>query len=360
MRNFILLSILILSATACGPGKDNGKPAMSDIEDKDISAIIVDTVSLHKGTFYREVVSTGKIRPAASADLRFRTQGIISSICVRNGQHVVKGDTIACLENTEAALELESAQNSLEKAELELRDIVVGFGYGNDTISVPKDLLAVAKVKSGYKEALFAYKKARINLENTVITAPFDGTVANLQAQANESAPEILCRIYDQTTMEVHFPLLESEADFMEKGAPLSVVPFVDSKRENSGNVSEINPLVDEKGQVLVKGRINPPYEGLIPGMSAKVYLRKEENGCYAVPKSAVVIRDGYDVVFLYNPGVGTASWLYVDIVASNSSQHVISGNRIKETSLPEKAWVIVSGNLNLADGAKVIVRNQK
>lgn len=355
MKALFWFPIIAFFIVSCGrnAGEKRNVSDIPDINDE-LSSIAVDTVILRKGTFYREVVSTGRLQPARSADLRFKVSGIISEINVTNGQTVKKGDVIARLDGTEAALELESASNGLEKAELELKDMVVGFGYGSDTSAVPDDLLAVAKVKSGYREALFAYRKAKVNLDNTILTAPFDGMIANLSVKASEAAPDVLCRISDRTSMEVHFPLLESEADFMEKGTRLTVVPFADSERKNNGKITEINPLVDDKGQVLVKAAIAPPYDGLMPGMSVKVYLQREEPDCYAVPKSAVVIRDGYDVVFLYNPDTGTASWLYVDIVLSNSSQHVITGNKIKETVLPEQGWVIVSGNLNLADGAKV------
>lgn len=237
--------------------------------------------------------------------------------------------------------------------------MVVGYGYGSDTASLPKELLSVAKIKSGYKDALFQYKKASMEYENTVLTAPFDGIVANLSARTAERTPDVLCRLFDPASMEVEFPLLESESDFMKKGADVVVVPFSAPERSNVGKVSEINPLVDNRGQVALRARLYPPYEGLMSGMSVKVYLRMNEDDCYVVPKSAVVIRDGFDVVFLYNEDRGTASWLYVDVLMSNSREHVVSGCKVKGTTLPENGWVIVTGNLNLADEAKVAVQSK-
>lgn len=350
------LAILIAFSVSCSGSPENRENA-SVPETGKTAPIAVDTIALGKDIFQKEVISTGKLRPSKSADIRFGTDGIIGKIHVHNGDMVKKGDTIATLDNSVARLELESASNSLEKAELDLMDMAVGFNYGSDTSALPKELLSVAKIRSGYKDALFRYKKAVIALENTVATAPFDGIIANLSAHVNEKSPEILCRIADPASMEVEFPLLESETDFMRKGTEAIIVPFSSKERKYRGSVTEINPLVDENGQVSLKAAINRPDKNLMQGMSVKVYLKRDIPDCYTVPKSSVVIRDGYHVIFLYDTSTSTASWLYVDILHSNSSEHAISGNTEKGTSLPEKGWIITSGNLNLADGAEVTVR---
>lgn len=356
MKTLAYISAMAVLLASCGEVQKNGGNAQTK-DAEEIALVTVDTMKLQKGVFHKEVVSTGKLRPFRSVELRFGASGILAEIPVRNGDSVRKGDVIASLDRKLAALELEAAANALEKAELSLKDIVVGYSYGSDTSAVPKELLSAAKIKSGYKDALLQYKKAAFDFDNTVLTAPFDGVVANLSARVNEKTPDVLCRLSDPSSMEVEFTLLESEMDFMEKGTDVTVTPFSLRDRSNTGKVTEVNPLVDEKGQVKMKARINPPYGGLMPGMSVKVFLSLAEPGCYVVPKSAVVLRDGYNVVFLYDTATGKASWLYVDVLQSNSREHVISGCKMKETVLPENGWVITSGNLNLADGTDVAVR---
>ena len=65
-------------------------------------------------------------------------------------------------------------------------------------------------------------------------------------------------------------------------------------------------------------------------------------------------MRDGYDVLFVYNPNTGKAEWRYVDILQSNSTSHVVAANKAKNARLEEGEAVIVSGNLNLAEGSDV------
>lgn len=353
-RGRTVLAALLAAAglTACGTGTE--EQAEAEVAAPEMKRTVVDTSALRRTVFRREVVSTGKVSAARSAELRFATAGPVAVVRVRNGQYVRAGEVLAELDRTRAAMNLEAAANALEKAELNLLDRVVGFGYGRDTAAVPPQMMRVARIQSGYKDALHAWRQARYEYDGTQLTAPFAGRISNLDVQPGEVPEQAFCRLADTGEMMAEFVLLESEADFMKTGTRVRVVPYADPSRTCDGEVTEVNPVVDERGQVRLKARIRPPYDGLIDGMSVKVFLEREVPDCYVVPKSAVVIRDGYNVVFLYDAAAGCARWLYVDILQSNSTEHVIGGNREKDTELPETGSVIVSGNLNLAEGSAV------
>lgn len=89
--------------------------------------------------------------------------------------------------------------------------------------------------------------------------------------------------------------------------------------------------------------------------MNVRVVVERKVPRMFVVPKDAVVERDGYNVIFLYDQG--NARWTYVDIVASNITGHAITGCARKETTLHEGDIVITSGNLNLADDTPVRIR---
>ena len=79
----------------------------------------------------------------------------------------------------------------------------------------------------------------------------------------------------------------------------------------------------------------------LIDGMNVKVAIRKPVHGRLVVPKEALVIRQGKDVIFVRQDSL--AIWKYVTVEAENSTS--IS---VKE-GLEAYDMVIVSGNVNLA-----------
>ena len=52
--------------------------------------------------------------------------------------------------------------------------------------------------------------------------------------------------------------------------------------------------------------------------------------------------------------------WVYVDVLASNSSSHIVRGNEQKNAELKEGDIIIISGNLNLANDSNVEVKTKK
>lgn len=351
--------ILIVFAAAlvgCGSKSDKTESELAKDSYK-IEKNTVDTMHLRKQPFNRETISNGILKGAARAELRFKTPGVVEYVPVHNGSRVKKGDVIAKLDSQTLQLDYERAQQSLGKAQLDLYDALIGFGYGRDTNNVPADILNVAKIRSGYSSALNSYKIAQIALQNATLTAPHSGVVANLTVKPHEYSSEAVCTIIDDSAFNVEFKVLEGELPYIATGREVAVQPFIDVTQNYSGTIKEINPYVDEKGQIAVTASISNKGGKLIEGMNVKVFIKSVKENLPTVPKSAVVMRDGYDVLFVFNPQTGKAEWRYVDILHSNSTHHVVRGHKEKDVQLDEGEAIIISGNLNLADGSDVEIR---
>lgn len=347
---------LAAMAAACGgnkkteEGKD-GKLAYSPQVNE------VTVITLERMDFARQLLSNGKLAAARKSALRFGTTGKISAVNVMNGEHVSMGSVIATVDRPDLKLSQESARLSLQKAELDLYDFLVGQGYpAGDTTSVPADLLATAKMKSGYSAAKNALDRSAYEISGTVLRAPFAGRVAGIGQKPFDQAPsETFCTIVDDSELEVDFSVMESEYSFLSVGLPVKVRPFSGGTKEYSGKVTAINPLVDEKGQVSVTARVRNDGS-LIDGMNVRVIVERMIPGQLVVPRSAVVIRDNLDVLFTCTPD-GKAHWTYVTILYSNGESYVVEANRDRNAELKEGDQVIVSGNLNLADNSDVLVK---
>lgn len=317
---------------------------------------LVDTMTLRWTQFSREIVSNGVLEGARRAELSFASYGTVAKVFVHNGSHVQKGTPIAVLDTEALELELASARQNLERSRLDYLDRLVSYGYGSDTTQVPSDLREAARIRSGFVASELSVRTAEMNLRNAVLRAPFAGVVANLKVKPWEQASGTICMIIDDSTFDVRFPLLESELPAIAVGRSVVVTPFINPEAHYEGRIREINPFVDAKGQVVVVASVRGA-RSLVEGMNVKLFIRSEGTPRFAVPKSAVVMRDGYDVIFTLDTASMRAQWLYVDIVESNSTHHAVTGCERKHTEVPEGAIVITSGNLNLADGSSVEIR---
>lgn len=364
MRNdYILLRVWLLMGccfviTAC-VGKKND----AEKKEQGVTTALPDAKNevtvqvLERRSFSHELVSNGKVNARNKADLRFETSEVIAHIYVRNGDRVRKGQKLAELDKFRLEQKLSQSEDALLKAELELKDVLIGQGYSVDDFGkVPAEIMKIARVKSGYEQSKSQYELAKRETEHATLAAPFDGTVANLFSKnynpANTS--DVFCTVLGTGNMEAEFTVLENELAFIKKGDEVTVVPYAGGS-SFEGSVSEINPLVDANGMVKVKADVDGEGK-LFSGMNVRVSIRRNLDGQLVIPKTAVVLRSGKQVVFTLKKG--KAMWNYVHTGLENAAEYIVSdkSRRGIEEGLLEGDTVIVTGNLNLAHEAEVNV----
>lgn len=358
MKNQLLIALIPL-LVSCGAG------GRKTAEETDLTRAeyvpernVVDTMHLRERPFHREIVSNGRLRAIRKSDLRFTLSGQLAAVEAVNGRRVAAGAVIARLDTTASHLRLLQAEQQARQAYYELVDNLIGFGQGADTAAVPKEVLETASVRAGYQTAQGNLILARRELEQSTLRAPFAGKVAGLSLKTYEqvSGAEVFCTLIDDGVFEVEFNLLESEIPMVRTGQRLRVSPFNYPDQVYEGSISQINPVVDERGQIALRAEVANRGEGLMEGMNVRVTIEEALDRQLTVPKSAVVIRDNEEVLFRVGPE-GKAMWTYVEVLMSNSTDHVVTANTERGAELNPGDAIITSGNLNLGDGSTVEVR---
>lgn len=359
MMRIVTLTIIFvcIGLIACSSKKEKDASAEMEMRQQFMSETYVDTMTLHTSTFNKQIVCNGRLRAKAKSELNFVTQGITAEIFVKEGMAVQKGALIASLDKRERLRELEKAEKELERAKVELVDKLIGLGYDATMQGIPDDVMKRAEVTSGYFSAQYQLQSAKKALNECNLYAPFSGRIANLEARPYQNNSKI-CTLIDDSQFEVEFRILEAELSSVRKGQKIKVSPFVSDSLSFEGVITEINPLVDDKGLIKIMARLDNKDNILIDGMNVRIIIEEQVRNMFVVPKDAVVERDGYHVVFIYKDG--QAVWTYVDILHSNINSFAITGCQRKETSIHEGDIIITSGNLNLADGTEVKLNNNE
>ena len=347
--NKITLLLIIALLFSCKPKTTENLEEMAR-RSSSPEAVLVKTVALEPSTFYHELISNGKVWSSKKAVVPFKVNGIISEIYIQNGQTVQAGELLAVIEDFDYKTALIRAQQGFEKAEIEFKDDLMSNYMTTDSTGLAPAKIKTSRIRSGLNDALTALSVAEHNLNNTRIYAPIGGVVANLNAmQWNPSTnyPNLCTIIFDEV-MTVEFPVIESEYGFISKGMPVGLIPFINDSTLITGRITEINPQVDESGMIKVKAEFQNNSR-LIDGMNVKIVIKKPVTNRLVVPKEALVIRQGKDVIFVRQDSL--AIWKYVTVEFENSSSL-----SIKE-GLEPADLVIVTGNVNLAH--ETIVREE-
>lgn len=361
MNRTLLAGLCTALLCGCGSRNDN-RPEDGAGDDRirhriEYNAVSIDT--LRRGDFTFELISNGRLAAARRSELAFRTQGVIARIDAANGARIARGAVIARLDTVQQALQLQRARITLEKARMGYLDQLVGQGYRlGDTLTPPAELLRLARIRSGYADALTSLAEAQQTLDACTLRAPFAGKVADIDRQCYESPEGPFCTLLDDSRLRVRFTVLESEVGRLRVGQAVGVSPYADDEgREIAGRIVTINPTIDENGQVTVEAEV--ANDGtLLDGMNVRVAVRERIGGKLVVPKSAVVIRDNEEVLFRYRDG--KALWTYVRTSLANSREYVVEANTDRGADLAPGDLIIVSGNLNLADGSEVTVAGSR
>lgn len=265
-----------------GPANDTVKAAASP---SPAPVTVSETVAMQ---------TMGKVVAERFADLAFETALPIERVLVRNGQHVHRGQVLAQLDQFKLrnAIEqqqraIEHAQLQMEQAHLQMEDVIIAQGYDPDKAAqVPARVMHNADVKSGYalaKSQLASAKTqlaaAQHELRSGVLTAPFDGVVANVTVQAHQlaQAGQTVCRVIATGHMAVEFRVMEADLIRYKVGTAVSVIPVADKSQHFSATVNEINPVVDEQGAVTLRARLTEATT-LFDGMNVEVILNDSNN----------------------------------------------------------------------------------
>lgn len=143
-------------------------------------------------------------KPYKTSDLSFRVGGPVIEFDVQPGQFFRKGQVIAEIDSRDYIIACDRAKAIFEQAEAEYKRISSLYDKGNISGT------AYEKAKSDYVQARTAYKSAQFDLNDTKLTAPFDGYIQDINIQrfqdVKPSYPVVSFIDVSKIKVEVYIP----------------------------------------------------------------------------------------------------------------------------------------------------------
>lgn len=348
-RQLLLIPILFISIISCQDNANVGSNVIEPLEKEKIPQ--VEVVDLRREEFYNHIVTSGKIMAREKTKLTFSSTGKINSLNIEEGQRVNKGDILATLDSVNIKLDLDQAEINYQESRMNYANYLLDRGYNiNDTTRViPKETDNIAVIRSGLASSLLALERAKVAYNGINLVAPYLGKIASIKASVYESTEGEVCTIIDDGVMKVIFSILESEIRRIKKGQSVIVSPYGNSSKEYVGSIITINPIIEDDGFVSVTATLNNENSELLDGQNAKVCIKEKIANQLVIPKSALVLREGKEVIFVLKDGA--AQWVYVKKIMENSNSYVVESDNLESGDK-----IISKGNIDLAHQTKVEV----
>lgn len=231
------------------------------------------------------LTATGYLVADRQAKITPKISGKVVQLNVDTGLDVHRGDVLAVLESTNLQAQLDEANASLAEAD---RDYARQAALWREGVTT-RSLLDSAEAK--LKTARARVQQVRINMNDMVVRAPFDGTVATKNTEVGEVISSVtmgqiagtlpsgaICTIVDLKTLKVVADVNESNIGQIHEGQPCEVTVDAFPGQKWKGQLAQIIPTADRaKAVVQVKVAILNPTVRLLPEMSASVSFLQNE-----------------------------------------------------------------------------------
>jgi HlyD family secretion protein len=206
----------------------------------------------------------------------------------------------------------------------------------------------------GIEQAESALTLANLQLDDTTITAPFDGVVAELYiTEGSMAGPQSPIILQISNEVEVSIEVEESRIGQVYQGQSASLQVSAYPGQEFPAAVTSISPIADQDTRTFtVKIRpVNGDNE-LRSGMYANAQLLiDEKQDTLLIPRDALTAVNDQPVVYVVDGN--QVEQRDVTIGLSNDDQiEILSGLTAGDS-------IVISGQANLVDGAKIEVVNK-
>ncbi|MDQ1237830.1 MAG: hypothetical protein QG577_14 [Thermodesulfobacteriota bacterium] len=286
-----------------------------------------------------ELNASGYVVAQRKAAVSSKATGRIRKLSVEEGKVVKAGDILAQLENEDLVATLEEgranlrvAKAALTNAEAEMADATLNYNRNKSlkaTGAVSDQAFDAAEAR--YKKALSSETQARfligraeaslrlaeVNLEYSLIRAPFDGVILTKSADEGEivapfgasvNARAAVATMADLSSLMVEVDVSEASLEKVRLGQAVEVRLDAFPDDRFAGTVHMIVPTADRsKATVLTKIKFEKLDSRVLPEMSAKAaFLSRplgpdEHKPFLGIPRSAVNAANGQKTVYRVN-----------------------------------------------------------
>ncbi len=332
---------------ACSPAQDE------KTEEAQLPLVVLESVQIK--TFEHKISVQGNVEAEDDILLNSEMGGLITSIPVKEGQKVSKGQTLAVLDASVLSSNLYELEANLDQAKYMLgkQEELKKRGLGTE--------FDLTSAQSQVKSIEARMRSLRTQTGKSVIKAPFSGTVDKIFANKGEmTGPQSpILRLVNNSSIDITADISEKHLAKMKIGTPVKVTfpNYKDTSLQLA--ITYIGNYIEPTNRTF---RVISTVKGnklLLPNMLAELHITDMSvNDALVVPATAI-LRSADNSEFIYvatkhgNDDNYDIHKVVVKVIESFEGNSYITS----ETSLKDGDFVVTQGSRNITE--KDIVRTK-
>lgn len=289
----------------------------------------------------------GRVVASADANVSFKVAGTLRRVCVKEGQHVAKGQLLAELDDTDYLVQLKATEAEHAQIKAEAERVMGLYGEGGTTAS-------------NYDKARYGLEQINAKLENhrnqvsyTRIRAPYDGYVQKVFMSEGETvgAGMPVVGMLSSGTPEIEINLPASAYSHRQNFSSFICTFDVLPGETLSATQVSVLPQANSNQLYTMRLRLTDNHKNVSPGMSTWVTITTldGEDNAVRVPTTSLLRKQGKTSLFVYNPQTQMVREIPVQVEQLHTDGTILVRGDVKGGDL-----VVACGVHHVKDGAKV------
>jgi membrane fusion protein, multidrug efflux system len=326
--------------------------AENAVESQHYDAIPVKTVLVKEREISDQIVQSGTFTPQQDLKLLAQSQGQIKSLLVKKTQIIYKGALLATIDNSSLSSQLATANASLDKAKQDAQRFKNAFQSGGVTQQQVED--ADLRVKNSQTQVTQLLQQ----MDNYKIVAPVSGVINDIYVESGSfvSPGTAVLEIVDIMKVNLKVRINQESLPDIKLGQKVKVTTDVYPGKIFDGKVETVNVKTDasqkiEVGVVVENTKETPLLSGMYGHAEFMTDSHTKIEKIISIPREAII-------------GSTQDAKVFIQKADSTVTLRSIATGRILDSSvevlqgLTPNEWVVTTGQINLEEGKRIIVKN--
>ena len=356
MKKMMMLAAMAATLVSCGGG--GGRPNFGDNE---YPVATVGTSSADMQTTY-----PATIKGVQDVEIRPKVQGFLTQINVKEGQHVVSGQTLFVLDNETYQAQVRQAQAAVNTAQQQVNTAKLTYEnaqqlhankvIGDYEMQTSRNSFESAKAQLAQAQASLASAKEMLSF--CYVKSPATGVVGTLPLKrgALVSASNVLTTVSNISSMEVYFSVTEKDAMTISQSGGLESLPAVKLKLADGtvyaheGKVTKMSGVIDQAtGSVQLIAAFPNTEKKLKSGGAGVVIIPRQNNNAIIIPQNCVSEVQNKKFVYLLSEG-NKVKYSEIKVDPQNDGNNYVVTEGLKTGDK-----YVTNGVTKLSDGMEIV-----
>jgi len=303
------------------------------------------------------LTASGYVVAQRKASVASKGTGRLIYLGVVEGDKVIKDQILAKIDNADMKAQLDQAKANLKLYQADLKDAqnnytrIKNLFKSGSTTQMDVDAAEAKhnRVVANIEIAKAQIQSAEVAMENTIIRAPFNGTVLTKNADVGEvvaplgagaNSKSAVVTMADMSSLQVEVDVSETSIEKVELNQECEIRLDAHPEKVYRGFIAKVVPTADRsKATVMVKVGFNNLDKSVLPEMSAKVNFLSAESKA---------VKDEYSKEYLVIPSNSVKNKKTVFVVRDGKAVEI-------PVTLGKDFGMYVEVKSGLAAGDKII-----